>query len=627
MLIKLNYVCGSYDLYIKFYSFLQPYIFPFSFSTSLTEQIRKMKYNIELYNKGRDNVKLFQGGIRDIEFSVQALQPLNGGKLKELRTGNTLKAIELLYKNNLLRKDEKEIFTKAYFLYRKIEHFLQLMNDTQTHIIPSEGELLFKLCKYLQYENENIFQAELDDLRKKVRSIYNSILSNDIKEEEFNLRKIKFKDINRAEKNFKYLSSGLGFFDQKEFDSKTINLFNQIEPDLIIYLENCCAPDIVLENFVKVIRATRFPSIWYSLLSDKNYLKSFLKLCEFCSKGIEILALDRSVEELFFSKEILIKNLQDFLNNYNTSQLFFILSVQFCLGLISTEKISKYLCNYIDFKINTLGKEYNLKYNYFIGALGSYGALSPNFSSDVDLIIVTDDIKKYPEIHNEFQNLHRLLKNELKYFNIDFRLRPEGKSSPLVWDIKNYENYLESRARVWEFQALSKLRFISGNKNLFEEFKSVLINKIKSFDSDYINKEMLHIYKSVLKENPSRFDSSFNIKKQNGGLITIDFILQSSFFKNAQMLGKRTIELMRSMRKYFLEEDYRQLYSNYSFLRKLEFAIQCVLGTSNVIFPSGEDKRLLIASFFNVTSDELYKKLISVIKSNISLFEKYVGKI
>lgn len=627
MLIKLAYVCGNYDLYNKFYSFLQPYIFPSSFTTSLTEQIKKMKHNIELHNKDRENVKLFQGGIRDIEFSIQALQLLNGGRFKELRTGNTLKAIELLYQKNLIKKDEKEILVKAYILYRKIEHFLQLMNDTQTHLIPSEGELLYKLCKYLQYEDEKIFQKELSYFRKSVRNIYNNILGDDIKEEKFNLENIRFKDLNRAEKNFKYLSSGLGYFDQKEFDFKTIDLFKQIEPLLLNYLEKCTSPDITLDNFVKVIRATKFPSIWYSQLSNKKYLNNFLKICEYCSKAIEILVLDKSVEELFLSNEALIKNLKDYVANYNTNQLLFILSVQFTLGLISTEKVSDFICRYIDFKIIKLSYEYSTKYNFFIGALGSYGASVPNFSSDIDLIIVTDDVIKYPEIHNDFQKFLQHLKNELKYFDVDFRLRPEGKSSPLVWDIENYKHYLKSRARVWEFQALSKLRFVAGNKKLFNKFKITLVNHIKLLDKNQVNKEMIQMYKSITKSIPSFVDSSFNIKKQNGGLITIDFILQSQFFNRPQLIGRNTFGFIKTLKKFLPLEDCTLIYENYTFLRKLEFAIQCIFATTNVIFPASEEKKSLIASFFNLSNEELNQKLISVIKSNILLFEKYVGKV
>ncbi len=80
MLIKANYLCGSKSLYNKFSDYISRFIYPTSFSASPIEQIKKLKSNIEKRNKSDENIKLVSGGIRDIEFSLQALQLLNGGK-------------------------------------------------------------------------------------------------------------------------------------------------------------------------------------------------------------------------------------------------------------------------------------------------------------------------------------------------------------------------------------------------------------------------------------------------------------------------------------------------------------------------------------------------------------------
>ena len=57
-----------------------------------------------------------------------------------------------------------------------------------------------------------------------------------------------------------------------------------------------------------------------------------------------------------------------------------------------------------------------------------------------------------------FQELLASLREELAPFKVDCRLRPEGKSSQLVWGINKYGEYLDSRARIWEFQSLQKLK-------------------------------------------------------------------------------------------------------------------------------------------------------------------------
>ncbi len=158
MLIKSDFICGSYNLYKKFYSYLEKFIYPSSFSVSPLVQIKKLKSNIEKRVSEEDNIKLIPGGIRDIEFSVQALQLLNGGKNKSLRTGNTLTAISELNKTKLLSDAETKTFSEAYILYRRIEHYLQLMNNTQTHTIPDSGELLEKVSHHLGFNTSSEFR-------------------------------------------------------------------------------------------------------------------------------------------------------------------------------------------------------------------------------------------------------------------------------------------------------------------------------------------------------------------------------------------------------------------------------------------------------------------------------------
>src|SRR5690606_7523997 len=111
-------------------------------------------------------------------------------------------------------------------------------------------------------------------------------------------------------------------------------------------------------------------------------------------------------------------------------------------------------------------------------------------------------------------------KEELNGLEVDCRLRPEGKSSQLVWDLDEYKKYFLVRARIWELQAFTKCRFFSGNKNIFKDFLSTYIEVVKTKDSNLIKSEMLEMRKKLMPIN----DSPFNIKKSPGGLYDIDFI-------------------------------------------------------------------------------------------------------
>jgi len=227
MLIKASFLGGSKKLFEKFISYLSPFIYPHTHSSTPIEQIKKLKSEVERKLRDEENIKLIPGGIRDIEFSVQALQLLNGGKNKAIQSANTFNALNELENVNLLTKKEKEIFETAYILYRKIEHFLQLMNNAQTHVIPQHGEIAEKLSYFLGFESTAKFKKILNENRTSVRKIYNSIFSK--KDEKIfavhNLDEINFADSGRAAKNFLYLREGKGLFGERRFDKKSAEAF------------------------------------------------------------------------------------------------------------------------------------------------------------------------------------------------------------------------------------------------------------------------------------------------------------------------------------------------------------------------------------------------------------------
>ncbi len=623
MLIKLDFVCGSIKLYKQFKDFLQPYIYPSSISSSLKDQIKKMKANIERQNREKDDVKLFAGGIRDIEFSVQALQLLNGGRFKELQSGNSLDAIQKLCSKNLLKKNEKDIFTEAYIFYRRVEHFLQLMNDTQTHVIPTDGELLNKLANYLGFNSSSDFKLKLTQYRKSVRDIYNEILYSGESVAELTSG-INFIDKSKADKNLVYLRNGLGISGQKEFDARTINLFTSIEPTLINYLRRSEYPDRVLENFVKVIRSAVFQSIWYNEFSNLKFFERFLELCERSQKAVDLLSTDKMLEEFFLSRRVFIKNAKSELNNFTTNQIILLAAVQFALGLIDTEKVSAIIGNYVSHKIRNTLNELELDYVYFVGALGSCGSGSMNFASDIDLIIVADDVNKYKTIQEDFQKFVRIIQKELKPFEVDFRLRPEGNKSPLVVDINNYENYFRERARTWEFQSLLKLSFVCGNKNLFYKFKKILTRRVGLLDASSIVKEIKQMIGNVQKEFAS--NGLFNLKKEKGGLQSIDFITQSIALSNVQDFKKCSGKSISKMIKYMIKngyEDFEELNRNYKALRKIEFTIQNLFNKNSAAIPSAKDQKELLEKNLGLR-EPVENYISSIVKSTNKFLDKYL---
>ncbi|MGH7226497.1 MAG: bifunctional [glutamate--ammonia ligase]-adenylyl-L-tyrosine phosphorylase/[glutamate--ammonia-ligase] adenylyltransferase, partial [Gemmataceae bacterium] len=96
-------------------------------------------------------VKTGHGGIRDIEFTIQFLQLLNGGELPQVRQRNTLLALMALERTGCLTDQEYRVLDDAYRFLRKVEHRLQLLFDLQTHRLPEGEDEMRKLALRMGY--------------------------------------------------------------------------------------------------------------------------------------------------------------------------------------------------------------------------------------------------------------------------------------------------------------------------------------------------------------------------------------------------------------------------------------------------------------------------------------------
>ncbi len=585
MLIKANYLCGSRTLYERFSEYASKFVYPTSFPTSPVDQIRKMKLSIEKRNNSDENIKLVSGGIRDIEFSLQALQLLNGGKDFSLRSGNSTHTIKKLRDKNILAEDEANIFLNTYILYRKSEHYLQLMNDQQTHTIPSEGEVAEKLAHFLGFKDLKYFKEHLKISKKNVQTVYNSIVGFEKSVETKNdFGKIKFADIKRAKINYEFLRTGKNLFEKKQFDSRTISSFENIEEQLNNFLISSINPDLVLENFSRIIKTAHFPKIWYKEFADEKIFNLFLLLCERSQKAIDLFAEDKILRDDFLSRESLMPFDENITDKFDLKTFHFRSAIQLTAKLLSQQTFSINYAKYLNHNFSSLINEFiygkDWKENFFIAAMGNFGNSELTFSSDIDLIFIVNDIHKYPDIQKDFQKLLQTFRNYFPGLEIDCRLRPEGKASQLVWDIDNYKKYFSNRARVWELQAFTKCRFLFGNKNIFNNFIEFYIETVGRKDQKLIRSEMNEMRKKIIPIN----DNLFNLKKSSGGLADIDFIISFLLLTNPVLLSRQIKNLDRNSFDILKKISYKEinfdlLESNFHFLKQIELSNQYVFNT------------------------------------------------
>ncbi|WP_181233788.1 hypothetical protein [Enhygromyxa salina] len=134
-------VAGNLELGATVLERLTPFVWRRSLGPEIFDEIAAMmkRSRAQAHDSiGSANVDLKHdaGGIREIEFFVQSLQLLNGGRNKSLRARSTLDACDRLAAAGLLSDREHEILARAYRVLRRIEHRVQLSEGQQTHRVP-----------------------------------------------------------------------------------------------------------------------------------------------------------------------------------------------------------------------------------------------------------------------------------------------------------------------------------------------------------------------------------------------------------------------------------------------------------------------------------------------------------
>ncbi len=169
----------------EFMDRIAPFVYRKYLDYSAIAEIRDMKQKInkDVEQKGRTHrdVKLGYGGIREIEFVIQALQLIYAGRDRTLREKNALKALHMLSQKGLITYQEHAVLSKAYVFLRTVEHRIQILDDLQTQTLPDDERELRALARRTGYfEPGREAEALLRDYAehtKKVRSIYDDLFA------------------------------------------------------------------------------------------------------------------------------------------------------------------------------------------------------------------------------------------------------------------------------------------------------------------------------------------------------------------------------------------------------------------------------------------------------------------
>ena len=385
-------------------------------------------------------------------------------------------------------------------------------------------------------------------------------------------------------------------------------LLAQALPALLVALSDAATPDGSLMNFERLTQAVPNRSRLFRFLAEQPRAVEILVrlfvgsqfLTEILLRSpqyLEQLVEHRRIAE-FKSREELFADAQaaaasaasyaDKLNALRRFQQWELLRLSACdaFGLMDLKTVTLELALLADSLIQSclLATAEDLRCDcddFCVLAFGKLGGEELNYSSDIDLVFVCESgAERYWELG---QRLIRALTEptpEGFFYRVDMRLRPWGKSGPLVSTLDAYADYLRDHGRLWEQQAHLKARPVAGKLAIGAQLLRRIEPTIFSVSPDDLRREIGEMKRRM----ESRLDTGGRdwgeVKTGRGGIREIEFVTQYLQLANGgaapAVRSANTLDgLVRLADQHVLHaEEYRQLSGGYVVLRTIEHALQ-----------------------------------------------------
>ncbi len=318
-MIKARPVAGSMELGGKFMDMIRPFVYRRYLDFTAIEEIRAMKERIDASLLRRNpktvDVKLGAGGIREIEFFIQALQLIHGGKDPSIRERNSIKAIERLAQGGYIEQRDAAVLKESYIFLRNLEHRIQIVEGRQTQAVPARPAELERLARMMGFKDEAQKRAgELfwEEYRKRTAGVHRLFRSLFYKSEEKRHTPEVPEEVRLlvagglADKDAQKKLSSLGFRDTDaalkkiallrdgppgaRLSTRARTLLQNIAPLLLHYASLSPDPDRSLIHIERFISSVGARTVVYSLLRENpGVMEELVKLfgtSEFLSREL-----------------------------------------------------------------------------------------------------------------------------------------------------------------------------------------------------------------------------------------------------------------------------------------------------------------------------------------------------
>jgi len=557
---------------------------------SLRERIRLDWERRALAQNGLDvelNVKLGQGGIREVEFVVQLTQLIRGGRMASLRDRGLLEALNAQKLAGLMTPEATERLACAYRFLRRTEHALQYREDSQTHLLPQDPELRAGLAAAMRLPGE-LFWKTLAEHRAHVAALFKNAfriagLNDEVPESnaadtqdallsiEKNIERAIAPYGDDAQELTKRVAIFLSSHRIRALSSNSKTKLDTVLPQAIeaashtnhrlqtayrtldlletiaqrsAYLALLAEYPETLTRITRMIAASpwaaqyliQHPVVLDSLISWPTMMEAidFVRIATNLNKDLNACVLANGQPDIEQQMN-LMRDVQH--------QISFQLLAQDLEGVLSVEQLADQLSALADLMLEqalrcvwplvvkpgqgSTPSEPKLA----IIAYGKLGGKEFGYSSDLDLVYLYDDPRD--EAAEQYAKLSRRLTSWLstmtssgRLYEVDLRLRPDGDAGLLAVSVQAFEQYELNHAWVWEHQAITRARFSAGDRQVgrrFEEIRRTILTLER--DASSLKNDIIEMRKKITAGHPNS-SPLFDIKHDEGGMVDLEFVTQ-----------------------------------------------------------------------------------------------------
>ncbi len=559
-------------------SLASPFVYRRHLDFSALESLRSLhaqiRHEVSRRESG-DDIKLGPGGIREIEFLVQVFQLVRGGKETALRVRSTLGAFSLLEARGLLDKEAVAELRDAYVFLRNLEHRLQYLDDKQTQKLPKSADDRSLIAEAMGFADVAAFFASLQVRRSAVQEHFDAIFAGtrqappgpaagiwlgtlSVDKAVSQLKALGFSEAeNTRERLGRYRESARFKRMAASGQARTERLM----PMVIESASRQTNPDVTLERLLAIIETIgRRESYLALLLEYPQALDALARLASASPWAAQYLALHPVLlddliapqtgslpnwkqlqSDLHGELETCADNPEqqmDLLRNFKHSQTFRLLALDLA-GSIELETLSDHLSDLasllLDETLCYAWQDVRTRHRdtprFAVIGYGKLGGKELGYASDLDIIFLYDD-----DDDAAGDNYVRLAQRVNTWLNsttaagvlyeTDLRLRPNGVAGLLVSSVEAFRDYQFQHAWVWEHQALTRARAVSGDRDIGKAFEQIRIEVMRQKRDQATLRSEVNDMRQKMRDGHPNASGLFDLKHDPGGIVDVEFIVQ-----------------------------------------------------------------------------------------------------